>query len=186
RGALALVTIFAAVPVGVLFGSSLPQYVNWAARGFADPAAFIVFLAALVLLLAPTGPLSDRFGRACGAAALFALALFLRPNLAPAAVIMLAGASLAALWQRQFRRVAGLVVGFVPVLGMALHNWVYGGVLLPFTSTARLAMAMPPSEYAAALLNLVHLNFAGEHVVRAMRQIGGWRAGAAPALRSWA
>src|SRR5712691_3759580 len=176
RGALALATIFAAVPIGVLFGSSLPQYVNWAARGFADPAAYTLFLAALVLLLGPAGPPPDRFGRACGAGALFALALFVRPNLAPAAGILLAGAGLAALWQRQVRRVAGLVVGFVPVLGMALHNWAYGGVLMLFTSTARMAMLMPPSEYAGALIDLLHLNLAGEHAARAIRQICGWLA----------
>src|SRR5262249_27067006 len=148
-----------------------------AARGFADPAAFTVFLAALVLLLGPAVSPPDRFGRACGAALFFALALFLRPNLAPAAGILLAGASLAALWQHELRRAAGLVLGFVPVLGMALHNWVYGGVLVLFTSTARLAMLMPPSEYAAAVSDLVHLNFAGEHVARAIGQIGGWLAG---------
>src|SRR6266700_5819591 len=51
RWALALTLVFAAVPVGVLFGSSLVQYVKWAARGFADPAAYIFFLAAFVLLL---------------------------------------------------------------------------------------------------------------------------------------
>jgi hypothetical protein len=51
RWALALIVVFAAVPVGVLFGSSLVQYVKWAARGFADPAAYIFFLAAFVLLL---------------------------------------------------------------------------------------------------------------------------------------
>ena len=39
-------------------------------------------------------------------------------------------AGLAALWQRQFLRAAGLGVGFAAVLGMALHNWVYGGVLV--------------------------------------------------------
>src|SRR5262245_63772641 len=186
--ALALTLVFAAIPVGVLFGSSLVQYVKWAARGFADPAAYIFFLAAFVLLLGPrtrpaplplvgrswgwgstseetvvrhrTTPLpspppqpaaglpasgkslsdqtpasrglvggreqtefaaradsathefaldeSGRFARAFGAGLLFALALFVRPNIAPAAGILLAGAGLAALAQRQFRRVAGL------------------------------------------------------------------------------
>src|SRR5262249_58634794 len=53
RWALALTLVFAAVPVGALFGSSLVQYVKWAARGFADPAAYIFFLAAFVLLLGP-------------------------------------------------------------------------------------------------------------------------------------
>ncbi len=238
RWALALTLVFAAVPVGVLFGSSLLQYVKWAARGFADPAAYIFFLAAFVLLLGPRtrsapspvvgegwgggwcgdprlfpqtstptpnpspqgggeptefaaradpaphecapneGP-PDRFDRAFGAGLLFALALFVRPNIAPAAGILLAGAGLAALAQWQFRRVAGLAVGFAAVLGMALHNWVYGGALVLFTTTAELPrlLVMPPSAYLAALAELAHLKFAGEHVARAMRQIGGWLAG---------
>ncbi len=178
--ALALTFVFAAVPVGALFGSSLVQYVKWAARGFADPAAYIFFLAAFVLLLGrlDEGP-RDRFARAFGAGLLFALALFVRPNIAPAAGILLAGAGLAALAQRQFRRVAGLVVGFAAVLGMALHNWVYGGVLVLFTTTAELPrlLLMPPSAYLAAFAELAHLNFAGEYVARAMQQIGGWLAG---------
>ena len=180
RWALALTLVFAAVPVGVLFGSSLLQYVKWAARGFADPAAYIFFLAAFVLLLGrlDEGP-RDRFARAFGAGLLFALALFVRPNIAPAAGILLAGAGLAALAQWQFRRVAGLAVGFAAVLGMALHNWVYGGALVLFTTTAELPrlLVMPPSAYLAALAELAHLKFAGEHVARAMRQIGGWLAG---------
>jgi hypothetical protein len=257
---LALIVVFAAVPVGVLFGSSLVQYVKWAARGFADPAAYIFFLAAFVLLLGPRtrsapsptqtpawrglgtfrsagsgqarsrlgegwgggwcgdarlfpqtstptpnpspqgggeptefaaradpaphecapneGP-RDRFDRAFGAGLLFALALCVRPNIAPAAGILLAGAGLAALAQGEYRRVAGLGVGFAAVLGMALHNWIYGGALVLFTTTAELPrlLVMPPSAYLAAIAELAHLNFAGEHVARAMRQIAGWLAG---------
>jgi hypothetical protein len=180
RWAPALVFVFAAVPIGVLFGSSLVQYVKWAARGFADPAAYTCFLGALLLLVGRTGDgPRDRFGAALGAGLLFALALFVRPNIAPAAGILLTGASLAALWQRQYRRLAGLCIGFAPVLGMALHNWVYGGALVPFTSTAAHpgALVMPPAAYLAALSELAHLDVAGEHVVRALRQIAGWLAG---------
>jgi hypothetical protein len=243
RWALALTLIFAAVPVGVFFGSSLVQYVKWAARGFADPAAYIFFLAAFVLLLGPRArsapsplvgegwgggwrsdarlfprtstptpnpspqgggeptefaagahsPSHERaldegpregFGRAFGAGLLFALALFMRPNIAPAAGILLAGAGLAALGQGESRRVAGLAVGFAAVLGMALHNFIYGGVLVLFTTTAELPrlLLMPPSAYLAALAELAHLNFAGEHVARAMRQIAGWLAGPSEAI----
>ena len=178
--ALALTLVFAAVPVGVLFGSSLVQYVKWAARGFADPAAAIFLLAGFVLLVGRSraGP-PDRFLAAVGTGALFALALFVRPNLAPAAGVLLAGAGLAALWQRQLHRVVGLCIGFLPVLGMALHNWIYGGVLVLFTASAAhpALLTMPPSAYMAALAELAHLDLAGEHTLRALRQIGGWLAG---------
>jgi hypothetical protein len=185
RWALASVVIFAVIPVGVLFGSSLVQYVKWAARGFADPAAYTFFLAGLVLLVGRTraGP-RDRFRAALAAGFLFALALFVRPNIAPAASILLGGAGLAALWQRQYRRVAGLILGFLPVLGMALHNWVYGGVFALFTSTATHpgALVMPPAAYLSALAEVARFDLAGDHVARAIRQIGGWLAGPSEAL----
>jgi hypothetical protein len=180
RWALALIVVFTAVPVGVLFGSSLVQYVKWAARGFADPAAYAFFLAALVLLTGRTGaPASDRFAAAFGAGLLFALALFVRPNIAPAAGILLAGAGLAALWQRRYRRLVGLCIGFAPVFAMALHNWFYGGALVLFTSTAAHpgALVMPPTAYLTALAEVARLDVAGEHLVRALRQIAAWLAG---------
>jgi len=156
------------------------QYVKWAARGFADPAAYVFFLAGLVILVGRTseGPRAT-FAAAWGAGLLFALALFVRPNIAPAAGILLAGSGIAALRHGQHRRVAGLCIGFLPVLGMGLHNWIYGGELVLFTASAMHpgALVMPPSAYLAALAGLVHLDLAGEHVARALRQIGGWLAG---------
>jgi hypothetical protein len=180
RWALASVLIFAAIPIGVLFGSSLVQYVKWAARGFADPASYVFFLAGFVLLGGRTaaGP-RNGFVTACGCGLLFALAIFVRPNVAPMAGILLAGAGLAALWQSQYRRVAGLCIGFLPVLGMALHNWVYGGVFVLLTSTTEhyTTLVTPPSVYLAAFAEIMRLDFSGEHVARAIRQIGGWLAG---------
>src|SRR5437764_5696032 len=183
--ALALVAVFTAIPIGTLFGSSLVQYAKWAARGFADPAAYTLFLAGLALLIGrrDTG-VPARFSPAVAAGLLFALALFLRPNIAPAAGILLAGAGIAALWQHQYRRIAGLTLGFLPVLSMALHNWVYGGALVLFTSTTTHpgTMVMPPAAYLASIVELGHRDFLGEHVVNAFRQIGGWLAGPSESL----
>jgi len=180
RSALALALIFIALPIGALFGTTFLQYVKWAARGFADPAAATLFLAGLVALLGPTtaGP-GQRFTPAFGAGLLFALALWLRPNLAPGAGILLGGAGLAALWQIQFRRVAGLCLGFLPVLGMALHNWIFGGVFVLFSSNAMIpeAILMPPAAYVAAFGELLRLDFSGEHMRRGILQIARWLAG---------
>jgi len=183
--ALSLTIIFVAIPVGMLFGSSLVQYVKWAARGFADPAAYVLFLAGLAVLVGRTraGPRAT-FSAACAAGLLFALALFVRPNIAPGAAVLLAGSGVAALRQRQLHRAAGLAVGFLPVLGMALHNWIYGGVFALFTATAAHpgALVMPPSAWLGALGELVRFDFGGEHVGRAVRQIGGWLAGPSESL----
>ena len=172
--------IFIAIPVGAVFGTTFFQYAKWAARGFADPAAATLFLAGFVALLGPTmaGP-DRRFAPAFGAGFLFALALWLRPNLAPAAGVLLGGAGLAALWQMQLWRVAGLCLGFLPVLGMALHNWVYGGVFVLFSSNATIAEALPmaPSAWVAAFGELLRLDLSGDHVRGGVLQLARWLAG---------
>jgi hypothetical protein len=180
RAALALTLIFIALPVGALFGTSYFHYAKWAARGFADPAAAIAFLAGFVVLIGrtPTGP-GTNFAPALSAGALFALALWLRPNLAPGAAVLLGGAGLAALWQLELRRLAGLCIGFAPVFGMALHNWYFGGVFVLFSSNATEPsnFPMPPSAYVSALSELVRLDFSSGSIVRALKQWIGWLSG---------
>ena len=124
------------------------------------------------------GP-DGRFGPALAAGLLFALALWVRPNLAPGAAVLLGGAGLAALWQGQILRVAGLCIGFLPVFGMALHNGYFGGVFVLFSSNATIveAVPMPPSAYIAAAGELLRLDFAGEHVRRGLLQMARWLAG---------
>lgn len=75
---------------------------------------------------------SRGFALAFLAALLLAFALLVKPIVAPAAAVLLAGSALAAISHKQFARVAGLCIGFTPVLLMALHNWVYGHVFVPF------------------------------------------------------
>jgi hypothetical protein len=180
RTALGLTLVFVAVPIGALFGSTFFQYAKWAARGFADPAAATVFLAGFVCLLG-RGEEGARpgFAPAFGAGLLFALALFLRPNLAPGAGVLLGGAGLAALWLGDWRRVVGLCLGFLPVFGMALHNWVFGGVFVLFSANATIKQALPmsPTAYVAALGELIHFDLAGEHVRHWLLQWARWLAG---------
>lgn len=173
RAALALALIFVAVPVGALFGTTFFQYAKWAARGFADPAAAIVFLAGFVVLIGRQAARPDvRFAPAFGAGLLFALALWLRPNLAPGAAVLLGWAGVAALRQGEFRRLAGLCVGFAPVFGMALHNWVFGGALVLFSANIAEPgnFPTPPSVYLAAFGDLIRFDFAAGNIGRLARQ----------------
>ena len=175
RTALAMALIFVAVPIGALFGSTFFIYVKHAAHGFGDSAAAILFLAGVIGIvgISSQGP-SARFAPALGAALLFAVAVFVRPNFAIGAAVLLGGAGLAALWQHQHQRLAGLCLGFLPVFGMALHNWYYGGVFVLFSRHTDLAqsMPMPPGDYVAALWELARLDFAGGELARGTRQIG--------------
>jgi hypothetical protein len=67
RWALVLALAFVAIPVGMLFGTSFIDYAKWAARGFADPAAYILFIAALLPILGatPAGPRARCSARCC-------------------------------------------------------------------------------------------------------------------------
>jgi hypothetical protein len=180
RWALALILLFVAVPVGALFGTSFVDYAKWAARGFADPAAYILFIAALLPLLGAVrdGPRDD-FAPAFFGALLFALATIMKPLVAPAVAVMLGGAGLAALYHRQWRRLASLCIGFLPVFAMALHNYVFGGVFVLFSANVGTAAHTPmqPSAYIEAAQELFSADVGGAHVRQGVLQLMHWLAG---------
>src|SRR5262249_41819242 len=119
-----------------------------------------------------------------GAGFMFFLALFMRPNLAPFAAVMLGGAGILALSQVQIRRLAGLSFGFLPVFSMALHNWVYGRELVLFTTSVAEQgnLPTPPWVYLAAFGEMLRFDFFGGNLSHALRQIGGWLSGPSESL----
>jgi len=150
--AVVLTIIFIAIPLGRLFGTTFIDYARWAFRGFADPAAYILFIAGLVPLLGVKSlESSKRFAPAFFGALLIALGISMKPLIAPAAAVFLGGAGLYALYVRQWQRLAGLCIGFLPVFLMALHNWVYGHVFVLFSGNAThsFVLVMPPSAFVA-------------------------------------
>jgi hypothetical protein len=183
RWSIALILLFVGVPIGTLFGTTFVQYEKWASRGFADPAAYMLFIAGLAALVPPLSGTSNRFSRAFFAALLLTLGIFMKPIVAPAAGVLLGGAGLAALYQRQWPRLAGLCIGFVPVLSMPLHNWVFGHVFVLFSANSADSnlLVMPPSAYVAAARDLLHFDFSG--VARVLRQLADWLSG--PAESYW-
>ena len=186
RWAVAVTVLFVAVPLGALFGTTFTDYAKWAARGFADPAAYILFIAGLALLVeAPAPAAHGKFLPAFFGALLLALGIAMKPIVAPAAAVFLGGAGLYALYLRQWPRIAGLCLGFLPVFSMALHNWVFGNALVLFSANAAhpLVYVMPPSAYAAALHELVAFNFSGGNLARALMQVPNWLSG--PAESYW-
>jgi hypothetical protein len=118
-----------------------------AARGFGDPAAYALFVAGFVL---PLGR-PDRAARSLRLRRrpVFALALFARPNIAPAMASRFgAGSRRSGSTSSGARR---MCLGFLPVLGMALHNWVYAVRAVHPTATHHGTLVTLPSVYLAAL-----------------------------------
>ena len=174
-----IVLLFVATPAGALFGSSLFYYVVWAGRGFADPFAFILLFAALVLMVPKEREMPPGAPRVFAAGVLLAAATFCRPNLVLASAVLVGGAAIMWLWQRQLLRAVALGAGFGALVVAPLHNYVFGQVLTPFTTSANLpqTLLMPPLDYARAAVEVATLNFGGDHVKRAIVQLGHWLSG---------
>ncbi len=179
RWALVIVLCFVATPAGALFGSSLFYFVVWASRGFADPFAFILLFAAMVLIVPPRTVDLPGTGRVFASGLMFAAATFCRPNLLLASGVMVGGAGLAWLWQRQFGRAVALAAGFATLALATLHNYVFGHAFVLFTGSVSLpqTLLMPPLDYVRAALELATLDFSGDHVRRAVAQLGRWLSG---------
>jgi hypothetical protein len=179
RWALVLVFLFVATPLGALFGSSLFYYVVWASRGFGDPLAFILLFAAIVLAVPPRNGEPLGVPRLFAAGFLFAAATFCRPNLLLASGVMVAGAGVMWLWQRRLVRAVALAAGFCTLAVSPLHNYVFGHVFVLFTTSVNLpqTLVMPPLDYVRAAGDLLRLDFTGDHLRRAVVQLGHWLSG---------
>jgi len=84
----------------------------------------------------------------------------------------------------QIRRLAGLCLGFAPVLTMPLHNWVYGGKLVLFATSISEAgnLSTPPQVYLAALGEMLRFDLLGPNLRHAAWQIGNWLGGPSESL----
>src|SRR4249920_46755 len=177
---LALIFVFTAIPVGTMFGTSLVHYAQLAARGFADPAAYILFVAGMLPIIGRPGE-HRNFSSAFFGALLLALAIWMKPIVAPAAAVLLGGAGVAALYLWQWPRLMGLSIGIMPVFLMTLHNWVFGHVFVLFSANVQHSdvLVMPPSAYAAAAREILSLDVHGAFLGRLVRQIANWLSGPA-------
>src|SRR5262249_6960951 len=145
-----------------------------------DPAAYILFVAGMVPIIGRPGGRRNFAPAFLGALSL-ALAIWMKPIVAPAAAVLLGGAGVTALYLRQWPLLARLCVGTVPVFIMALHNWVFGRVFVPFSANVQHGdvLVMPPSAYAAVARELFNLDVHGEFLGRLARQIADWLSGPA-------
>jgi hypothetical protein len=174
-----LALIFTLLPIGEIFGTSFFEYAKWAARGFADPLAHIFLIWGLAVLAGRSVEPNARADSALGGALLLALAVFVKPIVAPMAGIAIAGAWLIAVAHREWSKAVAFCVCFTPVLLMPLHNWYFGHQFVLLSSNAQLpgTYVMPPSGYVAALGELVRLDFAGANLHDALAQTGAWLSG---------
>lgn len=138
------------------------QCITYASGGYADPMGYALFLAAMWLMLKPSANLNTRwFGFL-----ILALSVFVRPNLAVAALLLI----LFYLWQssRTMPLRAALISssGFGVILLVPIHNYVFGHRLVPLTAAASIPenLKAPPAAYIHALADLVSGDWASASV----------------------
>ncbi len=180
RWALILSLAFVATPLGVLFGSSLLNYIVWAARGFPSPLAFFFLFSGFLLIIPkPAEADEQRKLSAFTGGMLLAAATFCRPNLVMASGMMVLGAALMAFKQRHFGRIASLLGGFATLLVSPLHNYLFAHSIVPFSDNVNQprTLLMSPLDHLKAVGELAHLNFKGPHIVGAVHQLAAWLSG---------
>jgi hypothetical protein len=108
------------------------------------------------------------------------MAAFCRPNFVLAGGTMVLAAVLMGLAQKQVMRALAVVLGFAALAVSPLHNYVFGNSTIPFTDNVAHVdlLKVSPREYFLAVGELVRLDFAGDHLRRAVVQVASWWSGA--------
>ena len=151
-------------------------------KNLAETLGYTVFLCALVLVLdhlrSRTSNPKARFTTGavfligfCGFAA-----IALRPNLGPAAGVLLSLVGLMTLARQDWPRLFVLCLGFTPIALLGLHNYAYGGEFHLLTQTGRhpANLEMPPEIWLRALGQLWSFDFSGAPFQRMLKQLHTW------------
>ncbi len=180
RWSVALLLIFLFIPIFERFGFAQFLYVREMWKGFPEPIGYGAFLGALALIAhyVPTrmGPPLEGPMPTFWVGLALALSVATRPNLAIAAALVLAMLGLWLLMERRLADLAGLAVGFAPILLIPWHNWYFGGEFVPLTSSASspVNLVTSPLSYVAAFGEMLQLNFTGPNLTKVLRQLGNW------------
>jgi hypothetical protein len=180
RWSVVLIVIFLFIPIFERFGFAQFLYVREMWKGFLEPIGYAAFLGALALIAhyiptkmgaAPDAPMPTFW---VGLAMVLSVAM--RPNLAIAAALILAMLGVWFLMERRLVSLAGLAVGFAPILLIPWHNWYFGGEIVPFTSSAFIPtnLRAPPMTYVAALEEILRVEFAGPNLTQVLSHLGNW------------
>jgi hypothetical protein len=181
RWAVGLFLVFLTVPLFETYGFWNFYYLRLLLRGFGEPIGYGLFLAALALILprlspAPT-PVAPRDTTPWLLAGLaLAGAVAIRPNLAPGTALLLTVAAACLACRHRPGAVATLAAGFAPVLLVPWHNWVYGGVLVPFTTAADIGanLVATPGDYRHALVPLITFDWHNPVLIRVGHKVASW------------
>ncbi len=152
-------------------GWTLRAYTHYAVRGLAEVLGYGFFLFGMALLIKYRTDKTEKFYQTGFLANfLFALAIFVRPNLVVASALVLCYNAWNLIYGGRVKDFLFISCGFSPFFLMFLHNWVYGDVYAftlsysgsssfsNYSDAVRLTRGVTPGEYLeafkAAVLNM--------------------------------
>ncbi|WP_115935898.1 hypothetical protein [Aestuariispira insulae] len=152
------------------------EYVKWAGRGYPETAGYAAFIAGFMLCAGGIQESSRWAGRAFFGAAVLAIAVAIRPNVALGTAVILTGLGLYLLAKRPPLDLASLCIGFLPILLLPLHNWYFGGKIVLLTSSATIAanLPTPPGTYLTMVQEIMSGAFDGPAFEQVRGQIAEW------------
>lgn len=181
RWALVLVGLFGATLGGRYWGMAFYEYVKWTSYGYPEVMGYSLFLLG-VLAVAGRVERGEAYGWwAYWGGLSLAVAVAVRPNLAPGAGALLFGVGITLLLHKRVRHILALAVGFAPILLVPLHNWVFGKKLVLLTATALIPenLKTPPAVYLDAAGEFTRFEWSGPALTRVLDHWEGWATGSA-------
>ena len=169
-------------PIGAMtryIGLSDYFYIKSISIGYGEALSYVCFLSAIYLLLRNMSEHKTvNHQYTFWAHFLCFIAIFLRPNVIIASLILIASYALFQLkynksWQKDLLY---SLLGFVPILLIPLHNWYFGGVLVPLTSSATIPgnLPTPPSTYCLAFESLCNGQFGHSAITQVINHWNEW------------
>jgi hypothetical protein len=169
-----LLVVFVSMHAGDSIGLGLQAYVQTAELGLPDTFGYVLFLAAVYFGIR----LAEReeADKAFVSGLLFALAVFVRPNLVLGAAAFLLMCTYKLWRSARYGDLLLLAFGVLPAALMPLHNWIFGHRFVPLTSAADIKenLLMPPSKYIEAALWILSLGGSYESFHDAQAHLERW------------
>lgn len=148
--------LFALIVTILLFGLCVDNMWHLSLdKGYSEPLGYGLFLLALALIIEMCKKEVYSREKLAWSALFFVLAIFVRPNLAVSAALVLAGMGVRFVWLRNYSFAIALVIGAMPGLLIPLHNYVYGHTWVLLTSASMIPenLLVPPSIWVKAFLS---------------------------------
>ena len=161
-------------PVGLWYYTFLRRGVE---AGFAEALAATFFFAGLALVLRHLPSPKGRYMAPGFVAGLcLAAAILCRPNYGPGAVVLIMFATWYLWRQRRLGEAIVAAAGFSPIFLMLLHNFYFGGVFVPATSSAGddATVTLTPALYVTAAIDTMRFNFQSEALNTLLFQWERW------------